>query len=90
MLTDAESGIWSELATKKPIDMYRRNLQKAYVEALINLLTPSTGMITISFGPSSAIGGGSIKSTDVVSIARAHLTALRSKILAAVPVPVIS
>ena len=50
---------------------------------LINLLTPSTGMITISFGPSSAVGG-SVKSTDVVSIARAHLTALRSKILAAV------
>jgi hypothetical protein len=85
MLADAENGIWSELATKKPIDMYRRNLQKAYAEALINLLTPSTGIITISFGPSSAIGGASKKSNDVVSIARAHLTALRSKILAAVP-----
>lgn len=66
--------------------MYRRNLQKAYVEALINLINPSTGMITISFGSSPAIGGGSIKSSDVVAIARAHLSALRSKILAAVPV----
>ena len=86
MLTDVESGIWSELATKKPIDMYRRNLQKAYAEALINLLSPSTGMITISFGSSAAVGGGgNVKSTDVVSIARAHLSALRSKILAAIP-----
>lgn len=85
MLSDAEKGIWSELVTKKPIDMYRRNLQKSYAEALINLLTPSTGMITISFGSSSPIGGGSVKSTDVVSIARAHLSSLRSKILAAVP-----
>jgi len=85
MMTDAENGIWSELVTKKPIDMYRRNLQKAYVEALINLLDPSSGMITISFGPSSAIGGANVKSTDVVSIARAHLVALRSKILTAVP-----
>jgi hypothetical protein len=86
MLTDAESGIWSELATKKPIDLYRRNLQKAYAEGLINLLSPSSATITISFGPSSPIGGGgSVKSNDVVSIARAHLISLRSRILGAVP-----
>ncbi len=86
LLTDVEGGIWSELATKKPIDMYRRNLQKAYADALMNLLSPSTGMITISFGPAASFSGGSsVKSTDVMSIARAHLTQLRSKIIAAVP-----
>ena len=86
MLTDVEKGVWSELNTKKPIDMYRRNLQKAYAEALINLLSPSTATITISFGPSSSFGGGgSVKTSDVVSIARAHLASLRSSILAAVP-----
>ncbi len=85
MLNDAESGIWSELQSKKPIDMYRRNVQKAYVEALINLLTPSATTITISFGPSAFSGGGNVKTTDVVSIARAHLSALRSKVLAAIP-----
>ncbi|HEY0726171.1 MAG TPA: zinc-dependent metalloprotease, partial [Pyrinomonadaceae bacterium] len=27
-LDDLKAGIWSELKTKKPIDIYRRNLQK--------------------------------------------------------------
>ena len=85
MLTDAENGIWSELQTKKPIDMYRRNVQKAYTEALINILAPSGGGITISFGSLGALGSTNVKSTDVVSIARAHLVLLRNKILAAIP-----
>ena len=85
MLTDAENGIWSELTSKKPIDMYRRNVQKAYTEALINILTPSSGGISFSFGSLSVLGNNNVKTTDVVSIARAHLTRLRSKILAAIP-----
>jgi hypothetical protein len=32
MVTDLRKGIWSELASRKPIDIYRRNLQKAFVE----------------------------------------------------------
>ena len=85
MLTDAESGIWRELHTKKPIDMYRRNVQKAYAEALINILNPPTGGITFSFNALGALGTTNVKSTDVMSIARAHLVELRSKILAAIP-----
>jgi hypothetical protein len=33
-ITDIESGIWKELKTRKNIDMYRRNVQKMYVEVL--------------------------------------------------------
>ena len=84
MLTDAKKGVWSELATKKPIDNLRRNLQKSYAETLISIINPpaATGGITISFSP---FGGGSVKNTDVPSIVRAHLTSLRSDILAAIP-----
>jgi len=36
MLHDLQSGIFSELATGKPIDVYRRNLQKAYVNKIVS------------------------------------------------------
>jgi hypothetical protein len=33
-LADVRKGIWSEVAEKRPVDAYRRNLQRAYVETL--------------------------------------------------------
>jgi len=38
MLHDLQKGIFSELATARPIDVYRRDLQKAYVNRIIELL----------------------------------------------------
>jgi hypothetical protein len=42
MLDDVKKGVWGELVTKKPIDSYRRNLQKTYTEDLISIITPSS------------------------------------------------
>lgn len=86
MLSDLRKGIWSELATKKPIDNMRRNLQKVYVEDLIKIITPaqatavqsSSSSIMSAFNPNVSI-------TDVTSIVRAHLTSLRNEIVAAIP-----
>ncbi len=39
MLSDLRKGIWSELASAKDIDAFRRNLQRAHVERLASLLT---------------------------------------------------
>jgi len=38
MLHDLRSGVFSELAVGKPIDIYRRNLQKAYINRLVELI----------------------------------------------------
>lgn len=38
---DIDHAIWSELMDEKPIDLYRRNLQRSYVEALISLSNKS-------------------------------------------------
>jgi hypothetical protein len=86
MLDDVKKGIWIELKTKKPIDNMRRNLQKAYAEALISILNPAPAQ-TISGLPASfaALLSTNVKNTDVPSIVRAHLVALRSDILAAIP-----
>jgi len=81
LLNDVKKGVWGELAARKPIDIYRRNLQKSYITILNNLIsssgqTTSVGTFTVT------VSGGNDKS-DVKSVVRAHLTALRSEINAA-------
>jgi Met-zincin/Domain of unknown function (DUF5117)/Domain of unknown function (DUF5118) len=85
LLTDVKKGVWSELAAGAPIDIYRRNLQKVYIESLVSLLYPAP--------PSAAPAGlprgliiftGDLKVTDVPSEARAQLVELRSEIAGAI------
>jgi len=41
LLSDMSNAILSELTTNQPIDIYRRNLQKIYVERLISVIKPA-------------------------------------------------
>ncbi|HEY8919495.1 MAG TPA: zinc-dependent metalloprotease, partial [Chitinophaga sp.] len=80
MMNDLKKGIFSEVYTHKPIDIFRRNLQKAYVKNLTELLSPGgspsmSGGMTIMFGSAPA----DPSRTDVSSIARAQLTTLRNE-----------
>jgi hypothetical protein len=81
LLTDVQSGLFSELSSNKPIDEYRRILQKSYVEKLSAIINPSNGgstTITIqgfTFGPSV-----DLKRSDVPAIVRAQLVELKNKI----------
>ncbi len=77
LLTDLQRQVFSELGSHKAIDIYRRNLQKNFVERLIGLAKPPTtggsaslGGVTISFGP------GVNRNSDIVSIAKGHLRSL--------------
>lgn len=85
-LEDLKRGIWMELANHKPIDNYRRNLQKSFVERLGAMVNPPStppatgGGIVIFFGP--AIDP---KKSDVVSVAKGILRSLKSEINAALP-----
>ncbi len=82
MMEDVRKGVWSELVTKQPIDGYRRNLQKAYIEALISIINPSAAP-----GPGFPGGtqGVSTKNTDVVSVARAQMESLKKQVDGAIP-----
>ncbi|MBL0334347.1 MAG: zinc-dependent metalloprotease [Chitinophagaceae bacterium] len=84
LLTDLKKGIWTELAARKPIDVYRRALQKSYISVLNNLIAPPSGGSLGSGVPGIVItiSGGSDKS-DVKSAVRAHLAALKSEVTAA-------
>jgi Met-zincin/Domain of unknown function (DUF5117)/Domain of unknown function (DUF5118) len=83
MMEDAKKGIWSELVSKKPIDGYRRNLQKAYVDALINIVSPPQGGSGSS--GSQFLQNVNTKNSDVMSVARGQLVSLRAQIAAAIP-----
>lgn len=85
MLSDLKKGIWSELTTRKPIDIYRRNLQKSYVTYLNNLVSPPSG-VGISIPGFTISGFSSYDKTDIKSVARGHLTALRNEINSAAAV----
>ncbi len=81
LLADLKKGIWSELASAKATDIYRRNLQKSYVSTLINLLSPPT---TSSPLPGLFITSGGLNDkSDAKSIIRAHLGSLRAEITSA-------
>jgi hypothetical protein len=77
-LSDLKTGVWSELYTHKPIDMYRRNLQKNY---LVNAFNAFKATNVIAGGNN---GNGLIiyvdpdpTRNDVSSIMRAHLLTLK-------------
>jgi hypothetical protein len=85
-MDDLRKGIYTELLTRQPIDNYRRNLQKSFVERLGALANPGSsaptgGMIIISFGGPSV----DVKKSDIMSVARGTLRTLKAEIAAAVP-----
>ncbi|WP_259014863.1 zinc-dependent metalloprotease [Emticicia fluvialis] len=88
LMTDLRGGIWAELKTRKAIDVYRRNLQKVYVEKVITLLNPTSTML-MSVPPGVTYGYETrmvdLKKTDLPSIARANLESLKAEIKAALP-----
>jgi hypothetical protein len=83
LISDLHKGIFSELSGNKLIDGYRRNVQKVYVEKLLDLIDPTP---TFSFSVGAAFGmpaSVNITNTDVFSIAKGELRALQSEIIAA-------
>ena len=84
MLNDLKRGIWSELTTRQSIDIYRRNLQKAYAERLIRIVNPET-----TTTPVVTFGGAATpvvsRTNDVISIAKMQLRSLQADIRAALP-----
>jgi len=79
LVSDLRSDLFSELRTKGSIDIYRRNLQKSYVEALLNLLKPA-----IPSGFNAGFGGQppipDLKNTDIPSVVKGSLNDLKNEL----------
>lgn len=70
MLTDLRKGIWKEAYTGRNADIYRRNIQRTYIERMEALLTAENGRRS-SFD---------VATSDVSSLVRGELKTLRSKL----------
>ena len=78
LMSDLKRGIFSELRTNTAIDVYRRNLQKAFVSKLIDAISLDKSAVANFNGRKIVIAD-----TDLPSIARGHLIELRSQLKAA-------
>jgi hypothetical protein len=77
LLDDLESAIWKELAKRQAIDIYRRDLQKAYTSQLIVLLTLRYSVKMEDFHP--------YVNTDLQSTVTGHIRKLIKDIKLALP-----
>lgn len=74
MMEDTRKGLFSELASRATIDIYRRNLQRAYIERLEYLMTEEQGSAS-RFSTRTAID---VSQSDIRAVVRAELKALKS------------
>ncbi|WP_192821091.1 zinc-dependent metalloprotease [Rufibacter sp. LB8] len=84
--SDMNSTIFREVKNKQAIDLYRRNLQKMYVQELIDLVKPAPAPTGAQAAAAGRGGAGSasmnIAMSDVVSVAKAELRNINSMIKA--------
>jgi hypothetical protein len=78
MMSDLKGGIWKELYTHKTIDVYRRNLQLAYLDRISYIMNEEQGSI-----PSWARGrvtSVKVSQSDIRTIAVGQLLELKKDI----------
>jgi hypothetical protein len=73
LFADLKKSIFSELATHQPVDIYKRNLQRSYVDKLNKLLAPAAAQPN---APAPRL-------SDATALARTSLTNLRTELRAA-------
>lgn len=79
LLGDLKQNLFTELSSRKPVDIYRRNLQKAYVERIGNIINPpatAAGGIVITFG--NAAPTVDTKKSDILSYLKGHARELKA------------
>ena len=87
-ITDVKKGIWSELETAKPIDIYRRNLQKNYVSQIFAAIKEaefSTHLLAVFFGAYGEEILPITSNTDIPSYLSLHLEQLNTEIQSLLP-----
>lgn len=86
LFTDLNASIFTELKSNQPIDVYRRNLQKLYVDKLISIVKPSAmptaiNVILAGGGRGGATQGGLTASqSDALSVVKGELKELDAMI----------
>lgn len=87
LVSDLRGSIFTEATAKTNVDLYRRSLQKNYIDRLIALANPAPAAAPISSGGLSIFmgAGGLSKTGDGISIAKAELRSIAALLRAASP-----
>ena len=89
LLGDVRQGVWAELAEGScDIDVYRRNLQRAYLDIMNGKLNPPTPAAAAPAGGGGGRGGGAGPAgtpSDARALIRGELRDLDAQIRAAIP-----
>lgn len=82
MMQDVRAGIWSELNTGKTTDVYRRNLQRAYIDRMAYLMTENQPELPTAFRRFVSRTNVNVSQSDIRAVVRAELKSLESSIKA--------
>jgi len=77
MMADLRNGLFSELRSIRKIDIYRRNLQRAYVERLETLMTKEQAIIPRAFARFISRTNIDASQSDIRAIVRSELKDLK-------------
>ncbi|PCI02515.1 MAG: zinc-dependent metalloprotease [Flavobacteriaceae bacterium] len=77
MMSDLRKGIWKEIYSGKPADVYRRNLQRAYVEELANVMTSKSIKKGSSYGGYRKGMAVNTNQSDIKAMVRGELKRLQ-------------
>jgi hypothetical protein len=83
LMTDLKKEIFSELKNKNSIDIYRRNIQKLYVDKMIELLNPGEASVrAVPVGVTYGFNTRKVNlaQTDLPSISRGQLNSLKTEL----------
>ena len=81
LISDLNKGIFAELKSNSSIDMYRRNIQKLYVDKMIGMLKPGNAEVrSVPVGVTYGFNTRRVNlaQTDLPSIARGQLNSLKN------------
>ena len=84
MMDELRHGIWSELASGKSIDTYRRNLQRAYIDRMAYLMTVKNQSKLPNYGRYAKGTKVEINQSDIRSVVRGELNILKRAISKAI------
>ena len=80
MMGELRKGVWAELYSNSTIDMYRRNLQRAYIDRLEYLMTESQEPLSGSASRYSNRTRVLVSQSDIRAVSRAQLVNLKAAI----------
>ncbi len=88
LMEDIRKSIFAELYSKKPADLFKRNLQKVLVEKWISMLTPAPNSLNVNrnlFGRRTPFTPVNAEKTDILSVIKGNLSTLKNDIQKALP-----